>query len=394
MARTYHVISGDSHLEIPCDWWTPRVPEKFKDRAPRRITMPGGGDGFIGEGTPLIFGGTGHYAGKSPEEFDPMVPERMDETAGSGDPAQRLREQDLDGTDAELLFPSSTAMKVCRGIRNDDAYSAVIRAYNDYLGEDYCAAAPERLLGVGVLPHRGLAGDIEEMAHCKEIGLATVVVGRYPSGQSYPTSEDDRFWEAAMDLNMPLSIHTSMGGVRRGTFLPYPKKPEGETPDDDYLMRLYRHAKPHAGGYEALQMVMAGVFHRMPELRIYWAENNVGWLPYYLETMDLEWERNHHWGERLFGALALERPPSEYIKEHSLWGFFDDPVGMKVRHEIGVDSIIWGSDFPHVVTTWPDTHEILGREMAGIPGEEKRKMMAQNIIDFLHLDGVAEAPGF
>ena len=108
-------------------------------------------------------------------------------------------------------------------------------------------------------------------------------------------------------------------------------------------------------------MVMAGVFQRFPDLNIYWAENNVGWLPYFWEQVDLEWERNHHWGERLYGAVALDRRPSEYIKEHAIWGFFDDPVGMKLRHEVGVDRIIWGSDFPHVVTTWPSTPEILGR---------------------------------
>ena len=88
--------------------------------------------------------------------------------------------------------------------------------------------------------------------------------------------------------------------------------------------------------------------------------------------MDLEWERNHHWGERLFGALALDRPPSEYIKEHAYWGFFNDPVGMKLRHEVGVDRIIWGSDFPHVITTWPDSRKILGREMSGATDDEKR----------------------
>ena len=392
MTQTYRVISGDSHLEIPCDWWTPRVPEKYRDQAPRRIRMPGGGDGFASEGSPVIFGGTGHYAGKLPEEFNPMVAEDMDEAIGSGPPVQRLKEQDTDGVDAELLFPSNTAMKACRGIRDDDAFKAVIHAYNEYLAEQYCAHAPDRLLGVGVLPLRGLEADIRELEYCKIVGLPTVVLVGYPSGRSYPAPEDDRFWAAAMDLNMPLSIHTSMRGIRGGTFLPYPKKPEGEIPDDDFHLRMYRHAKPHAGGVEALQMVMGGVFHRFPKLRIYWAENNVGWLPYYYQHMDLEWERNHHWGERLFGARALERPPSKYIKEHAYWGFFDDPVGMKLRHEVGVDRIIWGSDFPHVVTTWPCSREILGQQMSGASEEDKLKMMSQNLIDFLHLDGIAEPP--
>ncbi len=392
MARTYGVISGDSHLEIPCDWWTPRVPEKYREQAPQRIRMPGGGDGFVGEGSQVIFGGTGHYAGKLPEMFNPMVAENMDTAVGSGSPVQRLREQDTDGVEAELLFPSNTAMKACRGIRDDRAFTAVIHAYNEYLAEQYCAQSPHRLLGVGVLPLRGLEGDIQELEYCKTAGLPTIVLGRYPSGETYPTRGDDRFWAAAMDLEMPLSIHTSLGGIRGGTFLPYSKKPDGEIPDDDFYLRMYRNAKPHTGGVEALQMVMGGVFQRFPKLRVYWAENNVGWLPYYYQHMDLEWERNHHWGERLFGALALDRPPSEYIKEHAYWGFFDDAVGMNLRHQVGVDRIIWGSDFPHVVTTWPHSHEILGRQMRSASDEDKRKMISQNLIDFLHLDAIAETP--
>ncbi len=105
-----------------------------------------------------------------------------------------------------------------------------------------------------MLPHRGLESDLEEMHHCKQLGLKTVVVGRYQAGKSYPTESDDRFWA---ELQMPITIHTMMGGVRSGAFLPYPKQPEGEIPDDDYYLGLYRHAKPQAGGVEDLQMVMA-----------------------------------------------------------------------------------------------------------------------------------------
>ena len=130
MPRTYRLISGDSHLEIPCDWWTPWVPAKYRDRAPRRIKLPDGGDAYLGEG---VTGGTEHYAGHTPENFNPMLPVNLDEVPGSGPPSQRLAEQDADHTDAELLYPSSSAMKGCRGIKNDDAYRAVIRAYNSYL---------------------------------------------------------------------------------------------------------------------------------------------------------------------------------------------------------------------------------------------------------------------
>jgi len=382
---TFDRISGDSHLEIPCDRWTHRVPDMYRDRAPRRIKLPGGGDGFIGENSPLVFGGTGQYSGRDPEEFNPMVAVDFDTSVGCGPPEQRLREQDADGITAELLFPSNTAMKASRGIGDQHAYLAVIRAYNDYLAEEYCAAAPNRLLGVGVLPHRGLEDDIAEMQHCAEIGLKTVAVGRYPSGKPYPTFEDDRFWSAALDIGMPVTIHTTLSHGRGATFQ-YPSRPEGEVPDDDYITRLYRHGHPHSGALEACQMVIAGVFDRLPSLQIYWAENQVGWVPFYYEQMDLEFERNHLWAERIFGVPKLRQRPSEYLKQHAYWGFFDDPLGMRLRHDVGVDRIIWGSDFPHVVTTWPSSTETLDHQLEGAPEAEKQQILGGNLRGFLRLD--------
>jgi len=387
VAATYRLFSGDSHLEIPPDWWTPRVPSKYRDRAPRRIKLPDGGDAVVGENAPICYGGTGHYSGKTPESFNPMVPIEYAETVGSGPPQQRLEEQDADGVEGELLFPSNTAFKVARGITSNDAYQAVIAAYNEYLAEEYCAYAPDRLIGVGVLPHRGLDGDLREMERCKKLGFKTVVLGRYPGGKGFPTPDDDRFWAASLDLDMPLTIHTSLGGAGRGgVLLNYPRRPEGDLPPDDFLQRLYRHGNHHCGALEATQMVIDGVFDRFPALKIYWAENNIGWLPFYFEQMDLEWERNHCWAEQLYGVQKLQRRPSEYLREHALWGFFDDPVGIKLRHEIGVDNIIWGSDFPHVVSTWPDSEAILGREMASVPDEEQRKIVRDNCATFLRLN--------
>ena len=89
--------------------------------------------------------------------------------------------------------------------------------------------------------------------------------------------------------------------------------------------------------------------------------------------------------ERHFGVKRLERRPSEYLKEHAYWGFFDDPIGLRLRHDVGVDRIIWGSDFPHVVSPWPHSHEVIENQLAGAPEEEKRRITGQNLLDFLHL---------
>ncbi len=133
-------------------------------------------------------------------------------------------------------------------------------------------------------------------------------------------------------------------------------------------------------------MVMSGLFDRFPELEIYFAESQVGWVPIYLEQMDHNYNRHRHWAEEIYGLKPLKQPPSEYIKQHILWGFFDDPIGIKLRHEVGVDKIIWGGDFPHVESDWPNSGATLARQFEGVPEDEKALMVAGNAAQFLHLD--------
>src|SRR5439155_10067780 len=333
MAQTYRLVSGDSHLQVPADFWTHRVPPEYRELAPRRVKRPGGGEAIVAADGSSYWGATGSYAGHTPETFDPMVAFDFETATGAGPPEQRLREQDQDGVDAELLFPGTSAIHGM-GVSDRKAYLALLRAYNDYLAEEYCAVAPDRLLGVGMLPTRDLELKIAEMEHCKRIGMPVVALRDFPSGQPFPTAEDDRFWTAALDLEMPVCIHTTMS--RRGaTLFQYPREPEGEHPPDDFIERLYRHANPaRCGALTVCQLLFAGVFDRFPTLRIYWAENNLGWIPFYFEQLDSEYEKNHLWAERHFGIAPLERRPSDYIKEHAYWGFYDDRIGIRLRHEI------------------------------------------------------------
>lgn len=383
MATRYRLISADSHLQVPADAWTGRVPSKYRDLAPKRVRLPEGGEAIVAADGSKYFGATGSYAGHTPEDFDPIKAFDYDRAIGSGSPAQRLREQDQDGVDAELLFPGSSATHGTR-LKDQDAYHAMLRAYNDFLA-DYCAEAPDRLFGVGILPNGDVTLKIAEMRRLKAKGIKALLLYGYPAGEPYPTPEDDPFWAAAIDLQMPLCAHTTLSRDG-GTLLKYPKVPEGGNTEDDFINRLYRHANAsRCGSLTACQMLFAGVWDRFPDLQLYFAENNIGWIPFYLEQMDAEYQKNHFWAERYFGIDRLERLPSDYIKEHAYWGFYDDPIGVKLRHEIGVDHIVWGSDFPHVVSHWPHSQRMLDKQMVGVPEEERSKMLADNIVRFLGL---------
>ena len=385
MAREYRYISADGHFESPPEQWTHRVPEKYRDRAPRRIKRPNGKDAVIWEGRPITYGGTSLTGGLSPEEFNPAVMD-FDGTAGTGSAEQRLREMDTDGVDAEVLYALGVRNTA---IRDKNAFLAIVKGFNDYFAEEYCSVAPDRLIGVGVLPNIGVEEDIAEMERCVRMGLKTVWLSTYPTGKDVPSPEDDKFWAAVVEMDVPLTIHTSFPRRVQGrdvSLLKYPVEPEGEErPPIDYLERIARHAIHHCGAVEAVQMVISGVFDRFPTLQIYWAENNIGWIPYYYEQMDRAYEANRHWAERLMGVKPLSRLPSEYLRDHAYWGLFEDPIGIRLRHEVGVDRIMWSTDFPHVVSRWPHSLEVLESQMTGVPEDEKYKMVAGNAIAFFHL---------
>lgn len=385
MARQYRFFSADSHFECPPDMWTHRVPQPFRERAPRRIKLANGKDIIVQEGCPITYRGTNLFAGHAAEEFSPVGLD-FDNATGAGTPQQRLSEQDKDGIDAELLFASEARNTA---IRDKNAFLAILRAFNDYFIGEYCAVAPDRLIGVAVLPNIGAGEDIAEMERCKEMGFKAVRLHTYPSGKSHPTPEDDRFWAAAIDLEMPVTIHTSFPSLYKGReafLMNYPKEPEGEERPFDFVERVARHGIHHCGSIEAVQLILSAVFDRFPKLQIYWAENNIGWIPYFYQQMDRAYKVNSSWAERLLGLKRLPRLPSEYLKEHAHWGFFDDPIGVELRRYVGVDRIMWSTDFPHIVTRWPDSLEVMEEQFAGVPMDEKNKMLAGNAVKFFHLD--------
>jgi predicted TIM-barrel fold metal-dependent hydrolase len=390
MARNYRYISADGHFESPPEQWTHRVAKPYRDRAPRRIKLANGRDALLLEGRQLIYGGTSLYGGRSPEAFDPTVLD-FDNTPGCGSAEQRLREQDQDGIDAEVLFALDVRNTA---IRDKAAFLAVIKGFNDYLAEEYCAVDRDRLIGVAVLPNIGAEEDVAEVERCKRMGLKGAWLSTFPSGQSYPTPEDDRFWAAALDLEMPVIVHTSFPtkvGSRETRLFKYPREPQGEErPPTDFVQRFARQGPHHSGSVEASQLVVSGVFDRFPKLQIYWAENNVGWLPYFYEQIDHEYQINRFWAERHLGLPRLKRLPSECLKEHAHWGFFEDRVGVRLRHEVGVDRMMWSTDFPHVVTRWPKSLQALESQMAGVPQEERWNMVAGNAIKFFRLDHTAD----
>jgi predicted TIM-barrel fold metal-dependent hydrolase len=392
MPRNYRHVSADSHLEIDSKHWLGHVPAKYRDYAPRLVRQPNGSDAWtIGDKIMRPAAAADLYGGKGRDQYVPFEG-RYEGTPGTGSAEQRLREQDQDGIDAEVLFPSQQGgPKFWRRVEDDDAYKAIVRAYNTWLKEEYCAVDPERLIGVGILPLVNNVDDvIEELEFCSEAGFKTVLLQGFPTGKAYPSDEDDPFWARSLELNMPVSVHVDLErtGERKGPLFRYPRETEEimKKLTQDLVYQVGRFGPSRGNGaIAAVQWVLSGLFDRFPKLRIFFAENQIGWIPFFLQGADVRYDRHHHWADRLLGLKPLRRPPSEFIREYFYWGFQFDRVGVELRHKINVDRLMWGSDFPHQESDWPESLRIIDKNFTGVPDAEKHKMVCGNAIEFFRL---------
>jgi predicted TIM-barrel fold metal-dependent hydrolase len=392
MAHPYRYISADSHLEIDSKHWLGRVPEKYRALAPRLVRQADDTDAWtIGEKIVRPAAAADLYGGKGRDQYVPFNG-RYEGTPGTGSAEQRVREQDQDSIDAEVLFPSQQGgPKFWRRIDDNAAYKSVVRAYNSWLADEYCAVAPERLIGVGILPLGcAIADVIAELEYCAQAGFKTVLLQGFPTGKPHPSDEEDRFWSRTLELHMPISVHVDLDrtGERKGPLFKYPQEPDEvmKKLTHDLVDQVSRFGPVRGNGsVAAVQWLLSGLFDRFPTLRIFFAENQIGWIPFFLQAADVRYDRHHRWAERLLGLKPLKRPPSEYIREHFLWGFQFDRVGVELRHKINVERLMWGSDFPHQESDWPESLKIIDKNFTGVPNEEKHKMVCGNAVEFFRL---------
>jgi predicted TIM-barrel fold metal-dependent hydrolase len=371
MDRFYNVISADGHLECPADW-AKYLPEKFKDRAPRLVELEDGSQGWVIENRPLFRNGRVLNGGRRPMDIFHAYYHEPDGTpvAGAGGPVQRLREQDIDGIDAEVLFPAVQVARLIEGISERSAYLAMVQAYNTWAAQDYCAVAPDRLIACGQIPVSGIDDAVAELKRCKELGLKTVTFHQFPNGGGRPKPEDDRFWQTALEIDMPLSPHVSFGDQT-----PPPIPPPGLA-----AHICLRCKEPVI--YNIAQLLEAGVFDRFPELVLYFAETNAGWMPETFYMFDDSYERYR----TAFNA-QFKMKPTEYIQRNIRFSIIEDPIAIQLRDYIPVvEDLMWGSDLPHGVTSYPRSREAIDGIFAGAPDSLRRKILVENPCKFYRLD--------
>ena len=383
MARQHKVFSGDGHIDLNPDVWRNRVAAKWRDRAPKRVKMPNGSDAVVVDGGKPNTIGVTRSVRVAHKDLAKQVP-TFENSAGTGSPEQRLREQDQDGIEAEILF--SQISFVLRQAKDDGLYLELVRAYNEFLAEEYMAVAPDRLICMGTIPITGVEDAVRELEHCAKLGLRGVKLDRFPGGRGYPTAEDDKFWAAAVDLKMPLTNHNDgkMGSGRGEPAFKYDKEPGEDVHQREPMNYFFRFTNDAMTA--SIQMAFAGVWDRFPALEMYWAETMIGWFEYGLWQVDDHYRRYMPMIHENWGLRYLERKPSEYLKERTYWGFLHDPVGIRRRDCIGYDKLMWGTDFAHAASEWPNSIKLMEQDFADVPENEKRAMLVDNCVKYFHLN--------
>ena len=364
------VISSDSHVFEPPDLWNDRIDAKFRDRAPQ-IKRVGDVDHLVVEGDQTIAGiGLLINAGA---RFD--APESIshhgrleDVYVGGYDPDQHIKDMKIDGVSAEVLYPSQCLFYY--KIADSALTSAVFRAYNDWLAE-FCQTNPERLKGVAVLNVDDVQDGINELERSAKKGLVGGMITEYPGeGRRYDNPEYEPLWAAAQALNMPLSLHT---GTRRGRDLYGRALGDAVRSVRDATARATKVFYPAAS---MCDMIFAGVFERYPGLKVAIVEFELSWAPYVLTSMDYTYEERVEEALYRFKGDAL---PSDFFHNNIYLSFQEDDVGIRLRDVIGVDRLMWGSDYPHPESTFPKSREILDRILEGVPQDERDKIVGANV---------------
>ncbi len=369
----YRVISADCHIDLP---WLP--PDLFTANACRALKgrMPYVTDGDKG---PVWVSGNGatfglqNGMGSAGREYIPGQIQRSDRMAAEGlyedgkkgirrltDPELRIKDQDRDGIQAEVLFGILGA-----GARLNDGPAAteMMRIYNDWLA-DFCDRRPERFAGLASIPNHDVAAAAAEIARVVKRGaLRGLEVANSWDMKPLFDPDWDPLWKAVAESGLPLHFHT-IGA----------KKPDFESMPP--LQGRQAHAV-YITGFQLgmarilMEIIYSGVLETYPSLQVVIAESGIGWIPYLLERMDMEWEEQYQ-------DLTLKMKPSAYWHRQCFATYQSDETGLRLLDILGEDNVMWGSDFPHPDGVWPDSQAFIEKELGHLPAATRHKIVCGN----------------
>ena len=363
----YKLVSSDSHVVEPPNLWEEYIDSKYLDRAPR-VVREGEFDQWYADGT-VKFGivGSDTQAGR---RFDSPQTIRIDGRyqdvrPGGYDPHEHVKDMDIDGVTADVVYPSVGLETFV--IPSSDLLSAMFRAYNSWLA-DFCAPYPDRIKGMAMINVDIIEDAVSELKRAASMGLAGATIPQRPLFGRYDNPMYEPLWSAAEELKMPLTMHSGTSrwqpnqapvfGNSRGMV---------EFINQEYDMRD-----------NLVAMIFSGLFERHPSLKIGVVEYEVSWAPYLLYKMDIaynEIRRPERFGGNRFMKGML---PTDFYRQNMFISFQEDFLGIQMRDYLGVQTLMWGSDYPHAESTFPKSREIVEKILVGVSESDKALIAGGN----------------
>ena len=393
-ATTPPIVSADDHLVEPADLWTSRLPARYKDVGPRIVYAPQD-DAPVLDGAMYIErpGTSGpdvawwvydeHYysikrliaaAGFPPEEVVLRGVTYEEMRKGCWDRDSRLADMSVNHVEASLCFPNYPrfAGQIFLRAKDKELALACVRAYNDFMVDEWCAGSGGRLVPLCIVPLWDAQLAEEEVTRNAARGVRAVAFTECPNWLDLPSIHSgywDRFLSVCAETSSVLCLHIGSGTrtIRTG----------GDAPDAIHAVNISFNS-----GASMVDWLFSHILHRLPELKLLFAESQIGWIPYTLERCDDVW-LTHRWAT---GAARSPEPPSTYYYRQVHSCFFKDSVGLRLLDLVGVDNVLFETDYPHQDGTWPRTKEVATELLAGVPQASVDKILRGNAMRLFGLD--------
>jgi predicted TIM-barrel fold metal-dependent hydrolase len=357
------LISADDHVNPPPTIYAERLPSSLRGRAPK-VEQRGDREVVVFEGAERPFGALEGAAGVDASDLKVLARTKEEGRKGGWDPHARIEDMDFDGVRAQVVFGSGSGGGVAIRCADRALRREMMRAYNDWLAE-FCSPYPDRLIGIAEIPVYDLDFAIEEVRRCAELGLRGVLLPAIPAYPESPAEDKpytdpgyERLWAELAAARMPIHFHLGTRPITREL-------------DRDIMINI---AVNKASMSEPLaSFIFSGALQRHPDLKLVSVESGIGWMAFFVPWMDNVWEKHRH-----HTRSPLTERPSFYFHRQVFGTFIDDPVGVRNRDVIGVDNILWSSDYPHVNSSWPSSREYVERHFCEVPDDERRKMVCEN----------------
>jgi predicted TIM-barrel fold metal-dependent hydrolase len=389
------IVSVDDHVVEPAHVWQTWLPERFRAAGPRVERRGVRAIEFAGaavykeefdEDSPLkadtwVYEDT-IYTHKRmvaavgyPRDEMTMTPITYDDMRpGCYDPKARLEDMDVNGVEASLCYP--TFPRFCGQTfsegKDKDLGLACVAAYNDWTVEEWCGDSGGRLVPICLIPLWDPDLAAAEVRRNAERGVRAVAFSEIPAHLGLPSIHSghwDPFFAACADTGTVVCMHIGSSSRMPSTSSDAPPSVTATLAFGGAMTSL-------------VDFLWSGVLVRYPDLKLAYAESQIGWIPYILERIDDVWEDNQGWAQ----TKHIPEPPSFYFHRQVYGCFFKDQTGIDLRDRIGIDRITFETDYPHSDSTWPDTRAVAAHLLAGLPADDVYRIVRGNAIELFQLD--------